>query len=105
MHQLCYSRDITIEQIVAIQPNDPALSSFDEMGMTPLHVLCYNPCAGKDMIPTLVSRCPPSVISARNRSDMRPVELYLKANVFSDEDIDKITSLFLTSVQFIEFLK
>jgi hypothetical protein len=81
IHQSCYkvnnntsSVDI-INYFHSIQDNGPALLQVDVMGMTPLHILCANPAATKDMIKQLY-RKNTEAASVRNVNDMLPWHMY-----------------------------
>lgn len=52
------------------------LKSFDEMNVTPLHVLIGYPNATLNMIKKLASKCPDAAI-VENKNSIYPVDLYL----------------------------
>ena len=85
IHQTCYklnnntnhtNDDIIIIYFYSLQDNDPALLQVDIMGMTPLHILCANPAATKDMIKPLYSKNT-AAAAIQNVNDMLPWHMYV----------------------------
>ena len=82
IHQSCYKLNNTtssvdiINYIHSLQDNDPDLLQVDIMGMTPLHILCANPGATKDMIEQLY-RKNTAALTVRNVNDMLPWHMYV----------------------------
>ncbi len=75
LHQLCYNKDITINELADISVDDQLLKQVDRMNMTPLHVLSCNPNSTLEMIRTLASKCQDAAfVTTRNGSF--PVDLY-----------------------------
>jgi len=74
-HQLCYDKDITIDELADIPVDDPLLKSVDQMNMTPLHVLSYNPNATLEMIQALASKYPDAAF-VETKNALLPVDLY-----------------------------
>ena len=81
IHQACYNFNNSTSSVEIIntfhslQHNDLALLQVDVMGMTPLHILCANPAATKDMIEQLY-RKNTEAASVRNVNDMLPWHMY-----------------------------
>jgi hypothetical protein len=84
IHQTCYNfnndtthadNDSIINYIYSLQDNDPALLQVDIMGMTPLHILCANPAATKDMIKQLYIKNTEAA-AVRNVNAMLPWHMY-----------------------------
>jgi hypothetical protein len=109
IHQACYKPNDTIatndmiNYFHSLQDNDPALLQVDIMGMTPLHILCANPGATKDMIEQLY-RKNTAALTVRNVNDMLPWHMYVvnkdkrfcMFNEYKDEDGETIISSTMT---------
>ena len=82
IHQACYklngttATNVVINYLRHIQDNDPALLQVDIMGMTPLHILCANPAANKDMVKQLYSKNTEAA-AVRNVNYMLPWHMYV----------------------------
>jgi hypothetical protein len=84
IHQTCYNFNNNanhanyniINYFYSLQDNDPALLQLDIMGMTPLHILCANPAATKEMIKQLYNKNIEAA-AVRNANDMLPWHMYV----------------------------
>ena len=82
IHQTCYKFNDTtatnaiINYFQSLQDNDPALLQVDIMGMTPLHILCANPAATKDMIKHLYRKNTEAAL-VRDVNNMLPWHMYV----------------------------
>ena len=99
IHQTCYKPNDTIatndmiNYFHSLQDNEPALLQVDIMGMTPLHILCANPAATKDMIEKLY-RKNTAAAAVRNVNDILPWHMYVvnkEKQFYEDEDVLGVT--------------
>ena len=75
IHQACYNFNNNTSSVDIIIINYFHFK-VDIMGMTPLHILCANPAATKDMIKQLYSKNAPAA-TVRNVNDMLPWHMYV----------------------------
>ena len=77
LHKLCYNINETTEsKLTSIQANAESFLEIDAMGMTPLHILCSNPCATPNMIKQLLSKNQ-AASHIRNADGMTASVMYL----------------------------
>ena len=78
LHQNCHNHNgiIIIDQINSIPTNDPSLLVVDEMGMTPLHVLCCNIHSTSFMIKQLLFKNRDAAL-VRSVVGLTPLQMYL----------------------------
>jgi hypothetical protein len=96
IHQTCYNfnndttnaNDAIINYFHSLQDNDQDLLQVDIMGMTPLHILCANPAATKDMIKQLYSKNIEAAV-ARNINNMLPWHMCVVSTDIHEYEIDE----------------
>ncbi len=81
IHSACYYAEDTLATVnllsTLIQDNKKALSTTDAMGMTPLHILCFNPRATFEMVQIMVEN-DPSLLNRMDVTGSTPLQLFLK---------------------------
>ena len=90
LHDLCYRTESVVGGILdSTETNDPALLAQDEIGLTPLHILCSNPQSITNMIKLLYDKSPEAVAIV-NYHCMNPWHMYLiQKSVISNEEFRK----------------
>lgn len=81
LHRFCYQKadSLTFDSFstfIGEKNNKDQITSTDDLGMTPLHILCCNPNTNLDMINQLISFAP-NVVNMKNVYGMTPLMLFL----------------------------
>lgn len=97
LHKLCSQSNLTIDQIREISNDDLSLHTFDEMHITPLHVLSCNPSATLEMIRELASKYCPLALVMKDAKDNTAQDLYFDSKNMTNPISDEMTINYLKS--------
>jgi hypothetical protein len=78
LHQLCFRHihAMTQEKLDSIPINDPSLIEQDESGLTPLHIVCFNPHANTSIVKQVFIKHTEAA-TILNINNMTPWHMYL----------------------------